>query len=271
MFLALIGAALIGTTLGLLGSGGSILTVPILVYLLGKDGKIAITESLAIVGGIAAFGVIPHARKKFVQWKIAAFFGGPGMLGASFGSVIGSYLPGALQLILFAAVMLTASWFMLRRSHRDLPQPQAGSKSSQPLWIVMLEGFAVGTMTGLVGVGGGFLIVPSLVLLAGLSMHHAVATSLVVIVANSWAAFARYQFDISDAGISIDWTTIALFITVGAVGTFVGKAVGGRIDQRALKKIFAIFLIVMGLIMIARESVRLLTNPEKDQDIASTS
>lgn len=271
ILLALIGAAMIGITLGLLGSGGSILTVPILVYLLGKDGKIAITESLAIVGGIAAFGVIPHARKGLVQWKVAAFFGVPGMLGASVGSFIGGYLPGALQLILFAAVMLTASWFMLKKSSKELPAQQTDSRSPQALWIVMLEGFAVGTMTGIVGVGGGFLIVPSLVLLAGLSMHHAVATSLVVIVANSWAAFARYQFDIGDAGLSIEWTTIVLFISVGAVGTFVGKAVGGRIDQRALKRLFAVFLIVMGLVMIARESVRLLNNQDSDQESASNS
>lgn len=271
IILALIGAALIGITLGLLGSGGSILTVPILVYLLGKDGKIAITESLAIVGGIAAFGVIPHARKKLVQWKVAAFFGVPGILGASAGSIIGSYLPGAVQLILFAAVMLTASWFMLRKSRKDLPQQESENRSSQALWIVMLEGIAVGTMTGIVGVGGGFLIVPSLVLLAGLPMHHAIATSLVVIVANSWAAFTRYQFDVADAGLSIDWATIALFIAVGAVGTFVGKAVGGRIDQRALKRLFAVFLIVMGLVMIARESVRLLSEPDTDQETVSGS
>ncbi|NEQ50403.1 MAG: TSUP family transporter, partial [Leptolyngbya sp. SIO3F4] len=92
-----------------------------------------------------------------------------------------------------------------------------------------------------------------------------------VIVANSWAAFARYQFDIADAGLSIEWTTIVLFISVGAVGTFVGKAVGGRIDQRALKRLFAVFLIVMGLVMIARESVRLLNNQDSDQESASNS
>ncbi|GAB5495640.1 MAG: sulfite exporter TauE/SafE family protein [Phycisphaerales bacterium] len=263
ILLALIGAALIGITLGLLGSGGSILTVPILVYLLGKDGKIAITESLAIVGGIAAFGVIPHARKKLVQWKIAAYFGVPGLFGASLGSVIGSYLPGALQLVLFAAVMLTASWFMLRKTRKDLHQ-QAEPRPSQAIWIIMLEGFAVGIMTGIVGVGGGFLIVPSLVLLAGLSMHHAVATSLVVIVANSWAAFARYQFDMADAGLPIDWSTIALFIAVGAFGTFIGKAVGGRINQQALKRLFAVFLIVMGLIMIVKESIRLMCDHSGD-------
>lgn len=269
IILAFIGAALIGITLGLLGSGGSILTVPILVYLLGKDGKIAITESLAIVGGIAAFGVIPHARKGLVQWKIALLFGLPGMLGASVGSVVGGYLNGAVQLILFAFVMLVASWFMFRKSRKGLPEPEP--KEAQALWLVMLEGFAVGVMTGIVGVGGGFLIVPSLVLLAGLSMHHAVATSLVVIVANSWVAFGRYQFDMGEAGIAIDWSTIVLFIAIGAVGTFVGKAVGGKLDQRALKRIFAIFLVVMGLIMIARESYRLLESKQTDQESASDS
>jgi len=111
-------------------------------------------------------------------------------------------------------------------------------------------------MTGIVGVGGGFLIVPALVLLAGLSIHHAVATSLVVIVANSWMAFFRYQGGMLDKGLEIDWSTIGMFIGVGAVGTFVGKAVGGKIDQRTLKRVFAIFLLVMGLIMIGKESVK---------------
>lgn len=260
MILALIGAAMIGLTLGLLGSGGSILTVPILVYLLGKDGKIAITESLAIVGGIAAIGAIPHARAKNVRWMTAILFGIPGMAGAYLGSIIGGYLPGALQLVIFAIVMLTAAWFMLRKSARkpSTPTQSAPARDTPAVWLVVLEGFAVGIMTGLVGVGGGFLIVPSLVLLAGLSMHHAVGTSLVIIVLNSFAAFFRYQTEYT-----IDWRIIGIFIVIGGLGTLAGKVVGSRIDQRSLKRIFAYFLIVMGLIMVVRESVRLATEPEE--------
>lgn len=264
ILLALLGAALIGITLGLLGSGGSILTVPILVYLLGKDGKIAITESLAIVGGIAAFGVIPHARKGLVQWKTAALFGLPGMLGASLGAVVGGKMHDAAQLILFAIVMLTTAWFMFKKSAKNAVQAEA--KAEPSVWLVMLEGLAVGVMTGIVGVGGGFLIVPSLVLFAGLSIHHAVATSLVVIVANSWMAFFRYQGGMVEDGLSIDWATIGMFIGVGAVGTFVGKAVGGRINQRSLKRIFAVFLLIMGLVMVSRESYRLLADDPELQD-----
>jgi len=255
VLISLFGAALIGITLGLLGSGGSILTVPILVYLLDKDGKVAITESLAIVGGIAVFAVIPHARKGLVRWRIAVLFGLPGMAGAYLGAIVGDTMHGAVQLLLFACVMLTAAWFMFKKPDKD----KAGvePKSAPPVWLVMVEGFAVGIMTGIVGVGGGFLIVPALVLLAGLSIHHAVATSLVVIVANSWMAFFRYHGGMLDKGLEIDWPTIGMFIGVGAVGTFVGKAVGGKIDQRTLKRVFAIFLLVMGLIMISKESVKL--------------
>jgi uncharacterized membrane protein YfcA len=268
ILLALLGAACIGITLGLLGSGGSILTVPILVYLLNKDGKIAITESLAIVGGIAAFGVIPHAHKGLVRWKTAALFGGPGMAGASLGAVAGGKMSDAVQLILFACVMLTAAWFMFRKSTKNAVQAEA--KTSPSVWLVMLEGFAVGIMTGIVGVGGGFLIVPSLVLLAGLPIHHAVATSLVVIVANSWMAFFRYQSGMLDEGHVIDWTTIGMFIGVGSVGTFVGKAVGGKINQRSLKRIFAVFLLVMGFIMVSRETYRLIDDNAASLDRVSS-
>lgn len=260
LILSLIGALLIGITLGLMGSGGSILTVPVLVYMLGRQGDLAIAESLAIVGGIAAFGVLPHARKGLVDWRTAFWFGLPGVAGAYAGALIGSWMNDALQLILFAAVMLAAAWFMFRKPKQ--PKAETDHKP-HAIALVMLEGAAVGVLTGIVGVGGGFLIVPALVLLAGLPIHRAVATSLVVIAVKSGVAFLGYKLALDEKGTPVDWGLIAMFVGVGAVGTFLGKAVGGKISQSTLRRAFAIFLVIMGVVIMARESIRLAQTPSK--------
>lgn len=279
LILSLIGALVIGMTLGLMGSGGSILTLPLLVYMLGREGDIAIAESLAIVGGIAAVGVIPHARKGLVEWRTAIIFGLPGMLGAFFGAILGGWMDNTLQLILFALVMLTAATFMFRKSKAkpvaspDDASPEAAQPDSDPEHarpapvLIALQGLVVGIMTGIVGVGGGFLIVPALVLLGKLPIHRAVATSLLVIAANSAVAFVRYTTGLAVEGLYVDWSIIGMFVGVGACGTFVGKAVGGRISQRALRRVFAIFLVVMGIVIMARETTRLLTTSEPNDPV----
>lgn len=279
LILSLIGALVIGMTLGLMGSGGSILTLPLLVYMLGREGDIAIAESLAIVGGIAAVGVIPHARKGLVEWRTAIIFGLPGMLGAFFGAILGGWMDNTLQLILFALVMLTAATFMFRKSKAkaaaspDDASPEAAQPDSDPEHarpapvLIALQGLVVGIMTGIVGVGGGFLIVPALVLLGKLPIHRAVATSLLVIAANSAVAFVRYTTGLADEGFYVDWGIIGMFVGVGACGTFVGKAVGGRISQRALRRVFAIFLVVMGIVIMARETTRLLSTSEPNDPV----
>jgi uncharacterized membrane protein YfcA len=170
------GAIAIGVSLGLLGSGGSILTVPVLVYLIGQDEKVAIAGSLFIVGSIALAGSLQFLRAGFIDWRSVAIFGIPGMAGTWFGALLSAYIPGITQLALFAVVMLLASWLMLRPIKLD-----TGDGRPRALWKIAGDGLVVGVITGLVGVGGGFLIVPALVLLGGLSMHRAVATSLVII------------------------------------------------------------------------------------------
>lgn len=268
LILSLIGALMVGITLGLLGSGGSILTLPLLVYLLGREGDIAIAESLAIVGGIAAVGVIPHARKGLVEWRTAIIFGLPSMAGAYGGAFIGGWMNDTLQLIIFACVMLTAAVFMFRKSRSKAgQQDDASSRRPSPV-LIAIQGLVVGVMTGVVGVGGGFLIVPALVLLGRLPIHRAVATSLLIITANSVVAFIRYSIDLAADDLHIDWRIIGLFVVIGAGGTFVGKAVGERISQASLRKAFAVFLVIMGVVIIARESTKLLAAP--DAKAAST-
>lgn len=266
----ILGALLIGLSLGLLGSGGSILTVPVLVYLLGHEGKAAIAESLAIVGGIALAGAIPYGASRQIDWRSVVFFGIPGMAGTYGGAWLAKFLPAAVQLVLFAAVMLLAAWMMYRQTCRKReatsqgdPSDSETSASSQglptrrhPLWQIVMEGLAVGVLTGLVGVGGGFLIIPALVLLGGLPMRLAVGTSLVVIAAKSFAGFAKSVEVLQELQIALDWPTIGWFIGLGIVGTWVGNYLGTKLNQRALQRVFAVFLLVMGAFVLSQELPR---------------
>ena len=242
-----LGALAIGLTLGLLGSGGSILTVPVLVYLAGEPEKVAITESLAIVGAIALSGAVPYAFQRSVDWRSVAFFGGPGLAGAYLGATLARFVPGPVQLVLFAVVMLGAAWTMYR-GRREA----AGGRPRQVPWKTALLGL-VGTMTGLVGVGGGFLIVPALVLLVGLPMRLAVGTSLCIIALNSFTGFLKYLDVLAETEGAVDWRLVGLFVAVGVVGTLIGNRIGGRVPQAALRRVFAVFLVVMAAFILWRE------------------
>jgi uncharacterized membrane protein YfcA len=253
------GALLIGISLGLLGSGGSILTVPVLVYLLGRDEKLAIAESLAIVGGIALVGVVQYAWRRQTRWKYVICFGAPGMGGAYLGAIAAKHVAGSLQLAVFALVMLAAAWAMLRgglgkRTPPDETPAQTPRLTGKRLAEVATMGLAVGMMTGFVGVGGGFLIVPALVLLARLPMREAIGTSLAIIFLNSITGFLKHQRLLPELGLHPDWAMIATFIGVGGVGSVVGGLVSSKVNQKLLRKIFAVFVILMGLFILARET-----------------
>jgi uncharacterized membrane protein YfcA len=242
------GAIAIGLSLGLLGSGGSILTVPVLVYLLDQPEKLAIASSLAIVGTIAAAGSIPYMRAGLVNWRAVALFGLPGMAGTYFGAWIAMFVPGIFQLALFALVMLAASVLMLRPIDYEKPtEPRA-------MWKITVDGLIVGVVTGLVGVGGGFLVVPALVLLGGLAMREAVATSLVIIALKSFSGFYKYLDVLAAQNITLDVNIILLVSGLGIAGTFAGNAIGGRLPQDKLKKTFGVFLIVMGSFILIRSA-----------------
>lgn len=245
--LALLGALAIGLSLGLLGSGGSILTVPVLVYLVGQPEKVAIAGSLAIVGTIALGGALPYAWQRKVNWRSVAYFAPPGMAGTYLGAWLAAFVSGLLQLTVFALVMLGAAWFMFR------PGPQADRDASpRAYWKILIDGSVVGVLTGFVGVGGGFLIVPALVLLGGLSMTAAVASSLVIIALKSYAGLIKY-LDVLDAeGLALDWRVIAVFSVVGIVGSFIGNAIGRFVPQSALKTGFAVFLVAMAAYILYR-------------------
>jgi len=247
MIWAWIGALFIGITLGLLGSGGSILTVPMLVYLVGEPEKVAIAESLAVVGAISFFGCLPLAIKKKVHFRSILYFGLPGMLGTYGGAHLAKFVSGNFQLLIFAGTMLAASVMMFKNNKK---KDNATDPPRQQVWKLLLEGLAVGILTGFVGVGGGFVIVPALVLLGGLPIHLAVGTSLAIISMNSITGFVKYLDVLGDLNLTIHWHLIAIFSVIGILGSIVGKKVGNKVPQQKLKKGFALFLVIMGAYIV---------------------
>lgn len=248
------GAVAIGLSLGLLGSGGSILTVPVLLYLVGQDEKVAIAGSLAIVGLIAIAGSVSYVRDRLVDWRTVLLFGVPGMAGTYLGAWSSAYVSGLVQLAVFAMVMLAAAYFMLK--------PQAAmpahAPAPRPYWRVLTEGLSVGALTGFVGVGGGFLIVPALTLLGGLPIHRAIATSLVIIALKSAVGFVKYQGVLADEGLTLDYGIIGAVALLGVVGSLAGAHVAQIVPHEKLQRGFAMFLIVVGAFMLGQSLFELL-------------
>jgi uncharacterized protein len=227
VILVWLGALLIGLSLGLLGSGGSILTVPVLVYLVQEPQKLAIAESLAIVGGISLFGALPYALKRLIHWKSVLWFGIPGVAGTYLGAYFSQWLSGAMQLLLFALIMLTAAYTMWQAKN-----PKADKSKHHPYWQILLEGLAVGIITGLVGVGGGFLIIPA----------------LVIIAMKSFVGFAKYVNVLGDY--QVHWGLISLFISLGVAGSFAGTFLSQSVPQGTLRKLFSVVLVALGIFIL---------------------
>jgi len=260
MIIVLSGALIIGLTLGLLGSGGSAITVPVLVYLVGHATRQSIAESMAIVGPISIAAAVPYAKARQIDWRSVWYFGLPGMLGTYIGAWLGGLATGAIQLVVFGGVLLVAAWVMLRK-----PRPGAASDDEQPqrsedraaIWKIALEGTLVGIITGFVGVGGGFLIVPALVVFGRLPMRLAIGTSLVIIALKAAIGFLKYQQLLVADDMSVDGQTILVFVLMGVVGGLIGKAVNARMNQRVLRNVFAVFLILLGGFVIVHEGIKL--------------
>lgn len=244
MWLAWIGALAIGLSLGLLGSGGSIITVPVLVYLVGQPDKIAIAGSLGVVGAVALVGALQNAAYGKVDWRSVGWFGIPGMLGTYGGSWLSSMVTGAVQLLVFAVVMLAASVMMFRRAGYQ----SDGMPHAVPL--IVAQGIAVGVLTGFVGVGGGFLILPALVLLGGLGMHVAIGTSLAIIALNAFTGFFKHLNILATEGLSLDWRVLGTFVVLGALGSVVGSRFASRVPQATLRRMFAVFLVLMAAFIL---------------------
>lgn len=238
-------AVLIGVSLGLLGGGGSILAVPLLVYVADLPAREAIATSLLVVGATSAVGVLPHARAGRVRWRTGLIFGLAGMTGAYAGGRLAEFIPAGFLLTGFAVMMLATAFAMIRGRRRTEGKPVP---HELPAFRVILDGVVVGLVTGLVGAGGGFLVVPALALLGGLPMPVAVGTSLVVIAMKSFAGLAGHL-----SSVSIDWG-LALAVTTAAVaGSFLGGRLAGRIPADLLRKSFGWFVVVMGIFVLAQQ------------------
>jgi uncharacterized membrane protein YfcA len=231
-------ATLIGLSLGLLGGGGSILTVPVLVYVLGFAAKPAIAMSLPVVGITSLVGAALHWRLGNVRVPTALTFGVVAMIGAFAGAKLAVLVSGTAQLALLAVVMLAAAGSMLR-GNRGVGD--AAPAAPPRLALLVPVALGVGVLTGLVGIGGGFLVVPALVLLARVPMRQAVGTSLLVIAMNSASGFAGYL-----GTVDIDWRFLAGFTAAAVAGALAGTALAARVPQVTLKRTFAVFLLVMG-------------------------
>ena len=238
-------AVLIGISLGLLGGGGSILAVPLLVYVADLPAKEAIATSLLVVGVTSAVAVLPHARARRIRWRTGLVFGVAGMAGAYAGGRLGEFVPAGVLLTAFALMMLATAIAMIRGR-----RPTAGRPAPRelPVQRVVLDGVVVGLVTGLVGAGGGFLVVPALALLGGLPMPVAVGTSLVVIAMKSFAGLAGYL-----SSVSIDWGLAAAVTAAAVVGSLLGGRLAGRIPEDVLRRVFGWFVVVMGVFVLAQQ------------------
>jgi uncharacterized membrane protein YfcA len=245
LILALALSTLIGVSLGLLGGGGSILAVPVLVYVAGIDVHAAIGMSLAVVGATALVGGLVHARAGRVDLRAAALFGGAGMLAAPIGAQATHAVSPRTLMLLFAGLMIVVGSLMLR----GRSSPGGGPARPHPV-AVPAAGFGVGLLTGFLGVGGGFLIVPALVLLGGLAIHRAVGTSLLVIALSSAGGIAGH---LSRGGMPAGLT--AAFTASAALGALAGVRLAGGLDPARLRRAFAGFVILVGLLLLARNAL----------------
>ena len=254
-----IAALIIGVVLGLIGGGGSILTVPVFVYLLGIDPMQATAYSLFVVGLTALTGAIRNSTKGLIDYKVAVLFSIPAFIAVYIArKFIMPALPDTLFtlggyevskdfgiMVFFAIIMLLAAFSMIRNKKDELDQKK--EVKGKAFWVI-LEGAGVGLLTGIVGAGGGFLIIPALVLLAGLPMKKAVATSLLIIAVKSLIGFIG---DVEN--LQIDWMFLLKFSAFSIIGIFLGIYLNKWIEGKKLKKAFGYFVLVMAVFIMYKE------------------
>jgi len=250
MMLISVIAIIIGILLGLLGGGGSILTVPALVYIAEISPKSAIITSLIVVGCTSIIATLNHARKKHVCWKTGCLFGSAGMVGAFLGGRLTSYIPEALLLVLLGIVMLIASFSMIFKRQNKNNEEHQGSicPAELPILAILLDGFFLGMITGLVGVGGGFLLVPALTNLAHLPVHGAIGTSLFIIALQSSAALMGHA-----QHLNIDISLTATVSLCAVIGSFIGAYFARYMPAHLLKKLFGYFVLILGSGLLYKE------------------
>ncbi len=246
LYVGITAALFVGVLLGMLGGGGSILTVPLLVYVLGVEPRTAIAMSLVVVGITSASGALMHAWAGRVRWRTALVFGAGGMTGAFLGGRINPLIPANTLLLLFAGVMAAAAVAMLRR--KEAPASSASTLAPVPVARVLMQGLAVGLLSGLVGAGGGFLIVPALALV-GLPMPVAAATSLVVIALQSAAGFAGHL-----GQVQLPWALTGAVLMAAMTGSLVGGRLASHVAPATLRRGFAVFVLATATLLLVAQT-----------------
>jgi uncharacterized protein len=239
-------SALIGLSLGLIGGGGSIITVPVLVYALGVAPYDAVAMSLAVVGGTSLTGAFLHRRHGNLRIKSGLIFGVSGIFGAFGGSPLTKLLSPPALLMTFALLMLIVAVLMLKRKTENDSEIDA-LHNDLSVWKALLAGFGVGVMTGFLGVGGGFLIVPALVMFGGLGMKEAVGTSLFVIFLNCVAGLIGHA---TQNGFDLKLTALVTILAIS--GAVVGTSLAHRIEAKKLQKGFAVFILLTAVFLMAK-------------------
>ncbi|MCI0859655.1 MAG: sulfite exporter TauE/SafE family protein [Chloroflexi bacterium] len=264
-FLALPLGLLVGLSLGVLGAGGSILIVPMLVYVLGFEPKAAITTSLVVVGLVSLGGMVTHWRAGRVRVGTGIAFGLAGILGSLGGSYLNRAVDSNILLLAFAGLMLVAAWAMVRNREAQPSVPASTSATGGRIGVlaaarvepalaakVVVAGSTVGFITGFFGIGGGFVIVPALSVVLGLTMQQAAGTSLLVIAINVAIALGPRL-----GGEALPWEVIVLFTVAGLVGAVVGSGIAGKVRSELLARSFAGLIVVIAIYTVVRTIIAL--------------
>jgi uncharacterized membrane protein YfcA len=258
MLIAIVGhllAICIGISLGLIGGGGSILAAPILIYVMSVPPQSAFAMTLVIVGFASVIGAIPHWRQGNVNLNTVILFSPAAMLGAYLGARLVSlpFITPTIQLITFGVVMLIASITMIRKGNNQTESTvkKADRQTNHlfvPRWLaIALEGLAVGVLTGFIGIGGGFLVIPALVLLGNVPMKEAVGTSLIILALKSVTGFAGYV-----GNVPIDWNLLISFTIAASIGILAGSYLNQFVSAKQLEKGFGYFVLAVAIFVLIR-------------------
>jgi uncharacterized membrane protein YfcA len=236
-------AVFVGIALGLLGGGGSTLTVPLLAFVAGLDARHAITTALLVVGVTSAVGSVAHARAGRVQWRAALLLGPTGMAGAYLGGRLALYVPGSISMGVFAVIMIVSATVLLN----DRRNAEATTEPHLPGVKTAVLGISVGVVSGMTGAGGGFLLVAVLALVGGLALPIAVGTSLVIVTMHCVAALAGRL-----SGEHVDWQLAVMVTAAAVIGSLIGERMTPKIDPRILRTAFGLLVLLMASVVIAR-------------------
>ncbi len=251
--LEVLGGALVGLSLGLMGAGGAILSIPIFTLVLGHAIVVAKIEALAVTAAIAVFSATRAAIARNVDLPRFAAFAVPGFIGAWLGGPIAKMTPPLAQASLFGALALVAAWRMMV-SQKGSDSTELPKLTPRSIALAAATGLVIGILTSVIGVGGGFLLVPALVLFANLPVKRAAGTSLLVIAVNSGVGVAASGFYQRDAFDLVDWNAVSIVAACGVVGSLVGARFAARLPAAVLRRIFAVVLVLVALVVVLKES-----------------